>query len=134
LKVSENGSATFEAPAGERSRVVGSLDFSTVARLLPQGVAAIRNGQASVIDLHGVSGSDSSGLALLVEWLSVAKQASRSLRYENVPAQLHQLAMLSDVDELLTAVAEPSAAPTAAAQTTALAAGAEPPTAVRRSV
>ena len=25
----------------------------------------------------------------------------RPLRYENVPAQLHQLALLSDVDELL---------------------------------
>jgi len=52
--------------------------------------------------LSGVNDSDSSGLALLIEWLSVAKAGSRSLKYENIPAQLHQLARLSEVEELLT--------------------------------
>jgi phospholipid transport system transporter-binding protein len=77
------------------------LDFWTVTRLLPQGSAAIDGGKAAVIDLGGVTGSDSSGLALLIEWMSVAKDARRPLRYENVPAQLHQLALLSEVEELL---------------------------------
>ena len=95
------GVAAFETLEGERSRVVGSLDFSTVAGLLPQGAAAIEGGRAAVVDLSGVKGSDSSGLALLIEWLSVAKSAGRSLRYENMPAQLLQLASLSEVDELL---------------------------------
>ena len=116
MKNSANGSATFEALESERSRVVGSLEFSTVARLLPRGTAAIKNGQAALIDLSGVTGSDSSGLALLVEWLSVAKETGRSLRYENVPTQLHQLALLSDVDELLSGSAAPSTAPAAAAE------------------
>jgi phospholipid transport system transporter-binding protein len=129
LKRSANGSATFEALEGERSRVIGSLEFSTVTRLLPQGTAAIGNGQAAVIDLSGVTGSDSSGLALLVEWLGVAKDARRSLRYENVPAQLQQLALLSEVDELLIAGAEPSTAPPAGAGPTTLTAGAEAATA-----
>jgi phospholipid transport system transporter-binding protein len=95
--------AAFEILEGQRSRVVGFLDFVTVAALLPLGTAAIDSGRASVIDLCGVTGSDSSGLALLIEWLSVAKSAQRPLRYENVPAQLHQLALLSEVDPLLKA-------------------------------
>jgi phospholipid transport system transporter-binding protein len=70
---------------------------------LPLGSAAIGNGQAAVIDLGGVTGSDSSGLALLIEWLSVARGVGRSLRYENMPVQLHQLARLSEVEELLIA-------------------------------
>jgi phospholipid transport system transporter-binding protein len=102
LRKSQSGSATFEALEGERSRLVGSLDFSTVTGLLSRGAAAIDAGQAAVIDLSGVTGSDSSGLALLIEWLSYAKNARRSLRYENMPAQLHQLASLSDVEELFT--------------------------------
>jgi phospholipid transport system transporter-binding protein len=61
------------------------------------------NGRAAVIDLSGVKDSDSSGLALLIEWLSIARAASKSLRYENIPVQLHQLARLSDVEELLMA-------------------------------
>jgi phospholipid transport system transporter-binding protein len=104
LKNARDGNATFESLDGERSRVVGSLEFATVARLLPLGAAAIEGGHAAVIDLAGVSASDSSGLALLIEWLSVAKAARRPLRYENMPAQLHQLADLSEVEGLFTAV------------------------------
>ena len=46
--------------------------------------------------------SDSSGLALLIEWLSIARAAKLSLRYENIPMQLQQLARLSEVEGLLT--------------------------------
>lgn len=95
--------AEFEVQDGERSRVTGVLNFASVTALLRVGSEAIANGRASIIDLSGVKDSDSSGLALLIEWLSIARAARRSLRYENIPAQLHQLARLSDVEELLTA-------------------------------
>jgi len=96
-----DASTVFEVLEGERSRVVGTLHFTTVTKLLEAGTDAIGNGRAAVIDLSGVKDSDSSGLALLIEWLSVAKAAHRTLRYENVPVQLKQLAGLSDVEELL---------------------------------
>jgi phospholipid transport system transporter-binding protein len=102
-KHSGNGQqdAAFEVLEGDRSRVTGSLHFTTVSTLLPLGVAAIDSGRAAVIDLAGVMASDSSGLALLIEWLSVAEAATRTLRYENIPSQLQQLARLSEVEELL---------------------------------
>lgn len=93
--------AAFECQGGARSRVTGSLHFSTVSRLLTAGTDAIGRNEASVIDLAGVTMSDSAGLALLIEWLSVAKAANRTLRYENIPSQLQQLARLSEVEELL---------------------------------
>jgi phospholipid transport system transporter-binding protein len=94
--------ADFELQEGERSRVNGVLHFTTVTALLNDGSAAIGNGRAGVIDLAGVKDSDSSGLALLIEWLSIARAAKLSLRYENIPVQLQQLARLSEVEELLT--------------------------------
>jgi len=94
-------SAALETTTDGRVRVVGSLGFSTVNALLPAGSDAIRRGQASVIDLAGVTASDSAGLALLIEWLSVAHGAGRSLRYDNVPSQVNQLARLSEVEELI---------------------------------
>jgi len=94
--------ADFELQEGERSRVNGVLHFTTVTALLYDGSAAIGNGRAGVIDLAGVKDSDSSGLALLIEWLSIARAAKLSLRYENIPVQLQQLARLSEVEELLT--------------------------------
>ena len=93
--------ASFQVLEGGRAGVVGSLHFSTVSALLTAGVEAIDGGQAAVIDLKGVTASDSSGLALLIEWLSVAKAAGQALRYENIPNQLQQLARLSEVEELL---------------------------------
>jgi phospholipid transport system transporter-binding protein len=95
--------AVFEPEEGGRSRVNGVLHFTTVTALLRSGSEAIANGRAAVIDLSGVKDSDSSGLALMIEWLSIARAEHKSLRYENIPAQLHQLARLSDVEELLTA-------------------------------
>lgn len=95
--------AEFEPLEGGRSRVNGVLHFTTVTALLRSGSEAIADDRASVIDLSGVKDSDSSGLALLIEWLSIARAEHKNLRYENIPAQLHQLARLSDVEELLTA-------------------------------
>jgi phospholipid transport system transporter-binding protein len=84
-----------------RALVEGALDFGTVGRLLPVGCEAILAERASVIDLSGVAAGDSAGLALLIEWLSVARAAGRALRYAHVPQQLQQLARLSEVEELL---------------------------------
>ena len=119
--------ASFESTSSARARVVGPLDFATVVGLLPQGTAAIEAGAATqesvgihgdaaveggavtaasralAIDLGGVTGGDSAGLALLIEWLSAARAAQCDLRYENIPVQLRQLARLSDVEELLIA-------------------------------
>jgi len=95
--------ADFVTQEGEPARVNGVLHFTTVTALLRSGSEAIANGRAAIIDLAGVKDSDSSGLALLIEWLSIARAEHKNLRYENIPVQLHQLARLSDVEELLTA-------------------------------
>jgi len=104
LKDGAPDNASFETLGGERARVIGTLGFTTVTPLLPLGAHAIEQGHAALIDLSAVTGSDSAGLALLIEWLSVARGAGRALRYENIPTQLHQLARLSDVDALVFAV------------------------------
>lgn len=92
--------AVLEVHEAQHCRVTGPLVFSTVTALLSVGNAAIAADRAGVIDLGGVTASDSSGLALLVEWLSVARSAGRQLRYENMPPQLQQLARLSEVEDL----------------------------------
>jgi phospholipid transport system transporter-binding protein len=45
--------------------------------------------------------ADSAGLAVLLDWLSAAKRAGRSLRYAHLPEDLVALARISEVDELL---------------------------------
>lgn len=93
--------ATFEVQAGDRALLSGELRFDSVGSLLDVGDRVIREGHLAVIDLAGVSAGDSAGLALLIEWLSIARGIQRPLRYENIPSQLQQLARLSEVEELL---------------------------------
>jgi phospholipid transport system transporter-binding protein len=101
LNDTSHNSATLTLHDAERASIAGVLDFGTVGALLETGSVAILAGQAAFIDLGGVTATDSAGLALLLEWLSVARDAKRSLRYENVPIQLQQLARLSEVEELI---------------------------------
>jgi phospholipid transport system transporter-binding protein len=96
-----HNAATLELRDAERASLSGVLDYGTVGALLAEGADAIGSGRMAFIDLKGVTAGDSAGLALLLEWLSVARAAKRSLRYENMPAQLQQLARLSEVEELL---------------------------------
>jgi phospholipid transport system transporter-binding protein len=98
---SEFKSPVFEVVGQGRAAVSGTLSFATAGELLSQGSESIKSGEAHSIDLAGVNGTDSAGLALLIEWLSLAQCSGQVLRYENIPNQLHQLATLSEVDELL---------------------------------
>ena len=95
--------AKLEAFGGERYRVSGVLDAITAPQLLQQSSErfATAEGADIQIDLGGVSESDSSGLALLLEWLRLARQRRQTVHFENLPAQIAALARISEVEELL---------------------------------
>ena len=93
--------ASFDVQSNDRAMLSGELRFDTVGSLLEVGNRVISEGRITVIDLASVSAGDSAGLALLIEWLSVARSVKRPLRYENIPLQLRKLARLSEVEELL---------------------------------
>lgn len=79
----------------------GELDFATAAAALQAGLAAMASGTAWTLDLSGVTAGDSAGLAVLVEWLSVAQARGASLRYEAVPEQVLAIARISGLEGLL---------------------------------
>jgi len=81
----------------------GDLTLAWVGPLrdLGRGLLAASKGAELHVDLKGVTRADSSGLALLVDWLAWARTAGRTLRYSNLPAELLALARLSELDSLL---------------------------------
>jgi phospholipid transport system transporter-binding protein len=95
--------ASFRRKAANRFALDGAIDIDSAGVLLTAGEAAVRDGadEQIGIDLAGVVASDSAGLALLIELISVARSANRGLVYENIPSQVRQLARLSEVEELL---------------------------------
>jgi phospholipid transport system transporter-binding protein len=82
----------------------GALTFASARRAAELGNAAIAGAAAGplIIDCAGIGSCDSAGLAVLLEWLGIARGRGRALRYENLPSGVRALARISDLEELLT--------------------------------
>ena len=85
---------------GERMVVSGALTFASVAAVLREGSAVIRQGVRTV-DLGEVGELDSSALALMLAWMREAKQQNRDLQFANLPQGLTTIARLYGVADLL---------------------------------
>jgi phospholipid transport system transporter-binding protein len=79
----------------------GALDFTTVTALLAASRAWFAAGTDIVIDLAGVTQADSAGVALMVEWLRLARRAGGRVEFRNTPAQIRNLIAVSGLGEAL---------------------------------
>jgi phospholipid transport system transporter-binding protein len=96
--------ARLESLGAGRFRISGVLDASTAREVLEQSAARfaqLKEPEDLEIDLGGVGESDSAGLALLIEWLRMARQQHKAIRFANVPAQIEALARISEVEDLI---------------------------------
>ncbi len=84
-----------------RFEVHGVLDFATVGALLSRGIAVFGGRREVVLDLQGVTRSNSAGLALLLEWLDHGRVQGFELSFVNPPESLVAIARMSNVDALL---------------------------------
>jgi phospholipid transport system transporter-binding protein len=93
--------ATLTRVDAGRYRVDGKLVFATAGELLAASGVQFTREPPREIDLSGVTVSDSAGLALLIEWMSVAHQRGSSVHFAGTPSQLTALAKISDLDRVL---------------------------------
>ena len=97
-----NRSLLSVEPSGV-ARVDGALTLATVAELYDEAKLAAKDGRPmKSLDLGAVSHVDSSGLALVLEWQSEARNDGRSIAVSNAPEDLLSLARLCEASELLT--------------------------------
>lgn len=101
LAATTPGPAKLEALGEGRFEVSGALNAETATSLLDRSEEAFRGATALEIDLANVPEGDSAGLALLIEWLRLAKQRQQTIHFKNVPEQIAALARISEVDNLL---------------------------------
>ena len=97
----------FSLTAGTDGRVLaaGPLTFATARAARSAGLALLGGPGGSApleIDCSGLGASDSAGLAVMLDWLAIAKHAGRALRFAQLPPPLAALARISDVEQLLT--------------------------------
>ena len=98
----EGGEATASLQGDGVLAVRGALTFATVPDLYPQSEAWMRDSAGPVaVDLQDVQRADSAGLALLVEWLRLARASGRELRFINVPEQVRSLVRVNGLGRAL---------------------------------
>jgi phospholipid transport system transporter-binding protein len=83
-------------------RLEAPLTLATVGALRNLGVTLIgAAGGALTLDLAAIPEVDSAGLALLIDWLAIARARSCQLHYAKPGKTLLALARLSEVEPLL---------------------------------
>lgn len=93
--------ATIRRAVDGRLTLSGELDFASVTRLNGEALKLLGSAQAVRIDLQGIVRSDSAGLALLIEWMRVARRLGKPIQFLNIPAQMLAIARVSGLDEVL---------------------------------
>ena len=91
-------------PSSEVLAITGELTFATIPGVLAQSAefeARTDLPDRLVIDFTGVSGVDSSAVALLLEWRRQALIRGKTLVFTNLPANLVALARLYGVADLI---------------------------------
>lgn len=82
--------------------VAGELSFATVPPLLADSGPALERTQGALrVDLGAVERVDSAGLALLIEWLRLARAAGRELRYIGVSDRVRSIIRVNGLSEAL---------------------------------
>ncbi|HEX9811906.1 MAG TPA: STAS domain-containing protein [Burkholderiales bacterium] len=103
-KKAASGAANAEATVeGDGILAVhGVLNFDTVPDVFAKSAAWVQKSQGRItIDLKNVERADSAGLALLVEWLQLARRQNRELTFANVPEQVRSLIRVNGLGQAL---------------------------------
>lgn len=94
-------------------RLNGELNMYSVPRLEAEFEKQLSTGAETItLDLGAVTRSDSAGLALLVEWWRQAQARTINLQFIHIPAQLREIARVSDLLPILPFDRDKSDAPT----------------------
>jgi phospholipid transport system transporter-binding protein len=78
-------------------KIFGLVNFDTVTKLYKQGTQLLEGLDRIVIDFSNVTYADSSGIALLLYWLRIAKLEGKSCQFANLPRQLVEMANVCEV-------------------------------------
>jgi phospholipid transport system transporter-binding protein len=93
-----------DAPSAEVLQLQGALSFETLPSVLAESAEyAARTDlpERLTIDFAGITGVDSSAVALLLEWRRQALAKGKTLVFVNLPANLVALATLYGVADLI---------------------------------
>ncbi len=81
--------------------ISGDIDFTNVMFLYAKSLRLLSGKQSYIFDFSGVTASNSAGLALIIEWLRLARVNNTKAQFLNIPANLLSIAKAAGLDTLL---------------------------------
>lgn len=82
-------------------QLAGDLNFSSVPQLWPSLQGLLTAGSSLTLSLGGVTHANSAGLVMLLEAVDRARQTGCTLHLSEVPAELLDLARMSNCEAML---------------------------------
>ncbi len=79
----------------------GELSFQSVPGLSGVFMPLVQGNDQLVIRLDQVSRADSAGVAMLLEWLRLAREHGKSLQFLDIPEQMLAIVRVSGLDGIL---------------------------------
>jgi phospholipid transport system transporter-binding protein len=98
--------AKIDNDDGGRFRVSGDMTFATTRKLLAESRELFDEAKNLKLNLKDVQHADSSGLALLLEWIAEARQRGGKVSIEGIPESLLAIAKLCQMDATLKSLSE----------------------------
>lgn len=80
-------------------KIEGVLDLKTVNSLKKQTISLFSGLSEIQFDLSAVQQSNSAGLALVLDWLKMAKKNQVSVTFSNFPEHLRELAAVYGIEQ-----------------------------------
>lgn len=84
-----------------RLMVSGDLGFQTVMNVWTQSLPLMMQASELQFDLSNVISSDSSALALLLEWIKYAKRMQKNISFQYIPEQLNSIIAVAGIKNIL---------------------------------
>ena len=79
----------------------GELRFSNVMSVYEKSLKLVDACDHLLFDLSNLKNNDSSGLALLIEWIKLARSQKKIIRFINFPQPLYSLVRISGLEHLI---------------------------------
>ena len=104
---------TFRQVEPGRFILEGRVIFENASEVESEGLKALQKGQLDKpgqwqVSLLGVHQADSSALSVCLSWLRFARKQNIPLCFTDIPGELHALARVCGISELLTNVSCPA--------------------------
>jgi len=81
--------------------VTGDINVTNVMSVYRKSLACLRQCPEWQFDFSQLQSTDSSGLALIIEWIKYAKQCRKPIRFTALPQELLSIAKAAGLDNLI---------------------------------